>query len=76
MLLTGAALSNAIAIQGRITIENSGGMRATLIDALSSRPANLSVDQSGMPYIDTSGLATLVEAVGTAHRQGTCGHAV
>ena len=49
-------------IQGRITIQNAGEMRTALINALRPRPANLSVDLSGVSYIDTSGLATLVDA--------------
>jgi anti-sigma B factor antagonist len=60
-----------VALHGRITIENSGEMRAALIEALRAKPANLSVDLSGVSYIDTSGLATLVEAARIARRQGT-----
>jgi len=46
-------------------------MRSTLIDALRTKPAKLSVDLSGVSYIDTSGLATLVEAERRARKQGT-----
>ncbi len=60
-----------VAIQGRITIENSGEMRATLAKALHKKPASLSVDLSEVSYIDTSGLATLVEAARIARKQGT-----
>jgi anti-sigma B factor antagonist len=60
-----------VAIQGRITIENSGDMRTTLANALRKKPASLSVDLSGVSYIDTSGLATLVEAARIARKQGT-----
>lgn len=63
--------SDKVAIQGRITIENSGEMRATLADALRAKPEHIKVDLSGVSYIDTSGLATLVEAVRIARQQGT-----
>ncbi len=58
-------------IQGRITIANSGEMRKALANALREKPQNLSVDLSQVPYIDTSGLATLVEAGRIARGQGT-----
>lgn len=60
-----------IAIRGRITVANSGKMSAELANALRNRPGKLSVDLSGVPYIDTSGLATLLEAAGKARKQGT-----
>jgi len=34
-------------------------------------PANVTVDLSGVTYMDTSGLATLVEAARIARKQGT-----
>jgi len=64
-------VGDTVVIQGRITIQNAGEMRTALINALCPKPANLSVDLSGVSYIDTSGLATLVEAVRIARRQGT-----
>jgi len=60
-----------IAPQGRITVESSDEMRKALLKALRAKPENLSVDLSGVSYIDTSGLATLVEASRVAHKQGT-----
>lgn len=62
---------SAVAIQGRITIENSDEMRRTLTNALHSKSQKVSVDLSGVSYIDTSGLATLVEAARIARKQGT-----
>jgi len=60
-----------IAPQGRITVESSDEMRKALLKALRAKPENLSVDLSGVSYLDTSGLATLVEASRVAHQQGT-----
>ncbi|MGO9435512.1 MAG: STAS domain-containing protein [Terracidiphilus sp.] len=67
----GAGKGVSIAIHGRITVENSGEMSSALANALRKKPTKLSVDLSGVPYIDTSGLATLLEAVGEARKQGT-----
>ncbi len=60
-----------LVMHGRITVENSGEMRRALSQALRTKPATLSVDLSDVSYIDTSGLATLVEAARTARGQGT-----
>ena len=65
------AESGKIAFNGRITIENSGEMRTALRDALLQKPAGLPVDLSGVSYIDTSGVATLVEATRIARKQGS-----
>jgi anti-sigma B factor antagonist len=67
----GSGVGDKVAIHGRITIATSGEMRRMLSDALRAKPANVSVDLSDVSYIDTSGLATLVEAVRIARKQGT-----
>jgi len=64
-------MRDTVAIDGRVTIDNSPDMRARLALALTSKPAELAVDLSRVTYIDTSGLATLVEASRIAHQQGT-----
>jgi anti-sigma B factor antagonist len=67
----GSEVGNSVAIHGRITIATSGEMRRVLSNALRAKPAIVSVDLSDVSYIDTSGLATLVEAVRIARKQGT-----
>ena len=62
-------MGESVAIQGRITVENSGEMRTALANALRTKPATVSVDLSGVSYMDTSGLATLVEAARIAREQ-------
>lgn len=64
-------MNDFVAIHGRVTVDNSGEMRAALQSALRKKPAELRVDLSGLSYTDTSGLATLVEAFRTANKQGT-----
>jgi len=66
---TSTARDNVV-VHGRITVENSGEMRRALGDVLRAKPATVSVDLSDVSYIDTSGLATLVEAVRIARKQG------
>ena len=64
-------MTGELEFQGRITVENSGGMRATLRNALRRMPPVLTVDLSGVSYMDTSGVATLVEAARNARKQGS-----
>jgi len=64
-------MDRTVALQGRITASNSAEMRTALASALGTKPATVSLDLSGVSYLDTSGLATLIEAVGIARNQGT-----
>ena len=64
-------MQDMVSIEGRITVDNSPEMRDKLADALKPKPAEVTVDLSGVTYIDISGLATLVEASRIAHQQGT-----
>jgi len=66
-----SGVGDNLAMHGRITIENSGEMRRALSRALRKKPATVFVDLSDVSYIDTSGLATLVEAARIARRHGT-----
>jgi len=66
-----AGMDQTVAIQGRITVSNSGEMRTALANALRTKPASVSLDLSRVSYLDTSGLATLIEAVRIARNQGT-----
>lgn len=63
--------NKSLAIQGRINVSSSDEMRTTLAEALNAKPASLSIDLSGVSYIDTSGVATLIEAARIARQQGT-----
>src|SRR6266478_844901 len=60
-----------VSIEGRVTIDTSGDMRRTVAEALRSKPPAVMLDLSGVSYIDTSGLATLLEASRIARQQGT-----
>ncbi len=62
---------DSVSITGRVTVNSSDEMRRKLRAALRSRPAQMTVELSGVTYMDTSGVATLLEAVRLARQQGT-----
>lgn len=57
--------------QGDVDMSRSPQLRQALRDAMSSKPRGLIVDLGEVGYMDSSGLATLVEAMRTAKRAGT-----
>ena len=57
-------------MQGRVTIDNAGEMRLQLAEAIRSQGGRVVVDISQITYMDTSGLATLLEALRIAHQKG------
>ena len=67
----GSTTADDVVMHGRITVDNSEEMRQALFRALRAKPATVSVNLSDVSYIDTSGLATLVEAVRLARKQST-----
>jgi anti-sigma B factor antagonist len=62
---------DTVAIPGRISVNTSDEMRRKLLAALRSSPAQVTVDLSQATYMDLSGLATLLESVRIARKQGT-----
>ena len=65
---TGVVEMQIISLQGRITVGNANEMRRKLADALLPQLPKLTVDLSGVTYMDTSGLATLMEAMRIARQ--------
>jgi anti-sigma B factor antagonist len=58
-------------LTGRITIDSSPDLRETLLKQLSSpRCRTLTIDFNEVAYVDTSGLAMLVELLKAARTQG------
>jgi anti-sigma B factor antagonist len=55
-------------MHGRITIDNAGEMRLLLAEAIRSQGDRVVVDISQVTYMDTSALATLLEALRIAHK--------
>lgn len=56
---------------GDIDLHRSPAFRERLKEVASSKPARLIVDLSRVPYMDSSGVATLVEAMQISRRQST-----
>ena len=60
-----------ISVIGRLVIESSPRFRASLMKAIgTATSAVLVVDLSALSYLDTSGVATLLEGARTASAQG------
>jgi len=57
-------------MQSRVTVDNAVDMRLLLAEAIRSQGAQVIVDISPIAYMDTAGLATLLEALRIAHKQG------
>jgi len=64
-------MGEIVSISGRVAIDTSSRMRDSLADALRSKPDAITIDLSQVDYMDTSGLATLIEAMRLARRQNT-----
>jgi len=67
-------LGNEVIVRpsGRINVDSSPDLRDCLLAILSTEPLPraITVDLAGVPYIETSGIATLIEALKIArHRQ-------
>ena len=60
-----------IAPEGDIDLARSPTLRTSLRQAQSGKPKSLVVDLSQVDYMDSSGVATLVEALQTARRNST-----
>jgi anti-sigma B factor antagonist len=60
-----------VPIHGSVNVDTSSTMRRLISAALRAVPSVVTIDFSSVPYIDTSGLATLLEASRIARLQGT-----
>lgn len=64
-----------LTVNGRVNIDSSPALRDRLLAILQREsPPVLTIDLSAAPYIDTSGLATLVEALRLARAGKTTLH--
>lgn len=50
-------------VTGEVDLKTSPRLREQLQAALKTKPKGFLIDMSGCPYIDSSGIATLVEAL-------------
>jgi len=56
--------------EGDIDLSRSPQLQARLAEALSRKPARIVVDLSRVPYMDSSGVATLVQGLQHCQRAG------
>ena len=68
-ILSNAEKQDVLRLAGSVDLEHSPDIRKTLLDAVAER-VNVFVDLSEVTYIDSSGIACLVEALKTAHNHG------
>jgi anti-sigma B factor antagonist len=57
-----------VALEGEIDLEQAGAVRRALLDSL-KKGRNILVDLSKVTYIDSSGIASLVEGLQVAKKQ-------
>jgi anti-sigma B factor antagonist len=57
-----------IALSGEIDLDNAGEVRSEILDSLDGKKDVL-VDMAGVTYIDSSGIASLVEGLQKARKQ-------
>lgn len=55
-----------IAVRGEVDLYSSPQLRTALLDAVPAAASGVEVDLSGVEYIDSSGVATLVEGLKSA----------
>lgn len=64
---TGAAI---IVVQGEVDLYSSPRVREAILGAMSARTPTVVVDLSGVGYMDSSGVATLVEGLQSSRGYG------
>lgn len=66
-------VENATIVQpkGEIDLSRAPSLRTQLNAIQAKRPQRLIIDLAGVPYMDSSGVATLVEAMQNARRSGS-----
>ena len=63
------SVSTIVRLNGRVDIDSSPDLRDRLLELLRSQsPDAITVGLSDVPYMDTSGIATLIEALKIARR--------
>jgi anti-sigma B factor antagonist len=50
-----------VVLSGDVDLHHSPALHAALVEVASNRPKRLMLDLSGVPYMDSSGVGTLVE---------------
>lgn len=61
---------NVLALEGEIDLHVSPRIAASLNEMIEKRPGRLVVDLTGVTYVDSSGLAVLIEAMQNVEEYG------
>lgn len=67
----GGAGSWVIAVRGEVDLYSSPDLRTAITKAMPKSGGSVTVNLSGVPYMDSSGVATLVEGYRSALETGT-----
>ncbi len=59
-----------IAVSGEVDLYSSPDLRTAILGAIPAASTAVSVDLSAVPYMDSSGVATLVEGLKSAREKG------
>ena len=60
-----------VIVRGRVTVDSSPHLRPVLHDAIDGAPpAGVVIDFTAAPYLDTSAIATVLEAAALASKRG------
>ena len=60
-----------IRVVGEVDLYSSPDLRKAILKAVPSAEGGLAIDMTGVTYIDSSGVATLVEGLRSAREHGT-----
>ena len=58
---------STVAVTGRVTVDSSPRVRTALLGLIAKSTGLVVIDLSGVTHMDTSGIATLLEALDRAH---------
>lgn len=58
-------------LQGEVDLHRSVSLRGSLLETLQDKPVQIVVNMQDVEYMDSSGLATLVEALQVSRKNGT-----
>ena len=59
-----------IKVEGEVDLSSSPELRTAILKAMPKGKGMVAVDLSGVPYMDSSGVATLVEGLKSVGKQG------
>jgi len=57
-----------VSLSGEVDLHRAGELREALLEVLSSKPAVTVIDMKNVDFMDSSGLATLIEALQLSRR--------